>query len=88
MAILAFPLVISFLKPNAPYFSLLRLAKPNAILTAQPPPLNRRYFRRTTAASAVHTSSVQQQSSTDASDEPKKASVLTFQQAIQRLQVS
>ncbi|KAB2015614.1 hypothetical protein ES319_D08G037400v1 [Gossypium barbadense] len=86
MAILAFPLVISFLKPNAPYFSLLRLAKPNAILTAPPPPLNRRYFRRTTAASAVHTSSVQQQSSTDASDEPKKASVLTFQQAIQRLQ--
>ncbi|KAA3471495.1 glycine--tRNA ligase, chloroplastic/mitochondrial 2 isoform X1 [Gossypium australe] len=86
MAILAFPLVISFLKPNAPYFSLLRLAKPNAILTAPPLPLNSRYFRRTAAASAVHTSSVQQQSSTDASDEPKKASVLTFQQAIQRLQ--
>ncbi|KAK8615069.1 hypothetical protein V6N13_068855 [Hibiscus sabdariffa] len=85
MAILAFPLVISFLKPNAPHFALLRLAKPNAILHAPLLPLNRRYFRQTTAAAALHTSSIQQHSSTDVG-EPKKASVLTFQQAIQRLQ--
>ncbi|KAE8673537.1 Glycine--tRNA ligase 2 [Hibiscus syriacus] len=86
MTILAFPLVISFLKPNAPHFSLLRLAKSNAILHPQLPPLSHRYFRQTTTA-AAHTSSIQQHSSTDAGDgEPKKAPVLTFQQAIQRLQ--
>ncbi|XWS35598.1 hypothetical protein CRYUN_Cryun20dG0010900 [Craigia yunnanensis] len=85
MAILAFPLVISFLKPYASHLSFLRVAKPNAILLNAPPSLSRRYFRQTTA-SAVNTSSIQQLSSTNASDEPKKASVLTFQQAIQRLQ--
>ncbi|XP_039064036.1 LOW QUALITY PROTEIN: glycine--tRNA ligase, chloroplastic/mitochondrial 2-like [Hibiscus syriacus] len=87
MAILAFPLVISFLKPNASHFSLIRLAKPNAILHAPLPPLSRRYFRRTTDSAVLRTSSIRQHSSTDAGDgEPKKASVLTFQQAIQRLQ--
>ncbi|XVE76845.1 hypothetical protein DITRI_Ditri13aG0012800 [Diplodiscus trichospermus] len=85
MAILAFPLVISFLKPHAPHLSLLRVAKPSSVLLNSPQLLSRRYFSRTTA-SAVNTSSIQQHSSTNASDEPKKASVLTFQQAIQRLQ--
>ncbi|EOX96483.1 Glycine-tRNA ligases [Theobroma cacao] len=85
MAILTFPLVISFLKPHASHLSLLRLAKPNAILLKAPPSLSRRCFSRTTAF-AVNTSSIQQNSSTNASDEPQKASVLTFQQAIQRLQ--
>ncbi|XVF79751.1 hypothetical protein PTKIN_Ptkin15bG0014700 [Pterospermum kingtungense] len=87
MAILAFPLVISFLKPHSSHFSLFRLAKPNAILFKVPPRprLSRRYFSRT-AASSLSTSSIQQHSSTNADEEPKKASVLTFQQAIQRLQ--
>ncbi|OMO67676.1 Glycine-tRNA ligase, alpha subunit [Corchorus olitorius] len=84
MAILAFPLVISFLKPHASHLSLLRLSRPKAFLLRSPPPLSRRYL---TTASAVNTSSIQQHSSTNVVDEePKKASVLTFQQAIQRLQ--
>ncbi|XP_022733666.1 glycine--tRNA ligase, chloroplastic/mitochondrial 2 isoform X5 [Durio zibethinus] len=83
MAILAFPFVISFLKPHASHLCLLRVAKPNVRLFKTPPPLSRRYFSRTTA-STVNTSSLQQHSSTNA--EPKKACVLTFQQAVQRLQ--
>lgn len=89
MAILAFPLVISFLKPYASNFTFFRVAKPNAVLFKVPPHprLSRRYFSRTSASSSVNTSSIQQHSSTNDKDEPKKASVLTFQQAIQRLQV-
>ncbi|OMP07663.1 Glycine-tRNA ligase, alpha subunit [Corchorus olitorius] len=84
MAILAFPLVISFLKPHASHLSLLRLSRPKAFLLRSPPPLSRRYL---TTASAVNTSSIQQHSSTNLVDEePKNASLLTFQQAIQRLQ--
>ncbi|XP_017973084.1 PREDICTED: glycine--tRNA ligase, chloroplastic/mitochondrial 2 [Theobroma cacao] len=79
-------LVITFLKPHASHLSLLRVAKPNAILLNAPPPLSRRRRFSRTTASAVNTSLVQQNSSTIASDEPQKVSVLTFQHAIQRLQ--
>ncbi|KAK6262210.1 hypothetical protein QUC31_008026, partial [Theobroma cacao] len=79
--------VITFLKPHASHLSLLRVAKPNAILLNAPPPLSRRRRFSRTTASAVNTSLVQQNSSTIASDEPQKVSVLTFQHAIQRLQL-
>ncbi|KAJ4847612.1 Glycine--tRNA ligase, chloroplastic/mitochondrial 2 [Turnera subulata] len=76
MAILALPLVISFLKPHTTTpLSLLR-ATPGRFL------LNRRRFASATPVSAISTSSVHQHSNS----EPQKPTVPTFQQAIQRLQ--
>lgn len=80
MAILALPLVISFLKPHSTHFYLLRPGKPNPSRLYKAP-LSKRFFYRT---SAVSTSTVP---STGSNSETQKASVLTFQQAIQRLQV-
>ncbi|OAY49428.1 glycine--tRNA ligase, chloroplastic/mitochondrial 2 [Manihot esculenta] len=82
MTILALPLVISFLKPQAARLSLFRSS-------ARPKPsclgFNHRHFTRT-SVSAISTSAAPQHSSTDPNNEPLKASVPTFQQAIQRLQ--
>ncbi|KAK4569205.1 hypothetical protein RGQ29_004560 [Quercus rubra] len=86
MAILAFPLVISFLKPHTSGFSLLRVANRNHHLFRP---------RRRYAVSAISTSSStsipQHSPSTDSdssnnNNEAVKSSVPTFQQAIQRLQ--
>ncbi|XP_030938044.1 glycine--tRNA ligase, chloroplastic/mitochondrial 2 isoform X2 [Quercus lobata] len=84
MAILAFPLVISFLKPHTSGFSLLRVANRNHHLFCP---------RRRYAVSAISTSSTsipQHSPSTDSdssnNNEAVKSSVPTFQQAIQRLQ--
>ncbi|CAN6704021.1 unnamed protein product [Malus baccata var. baccata] len=88
MAILALPLVISFLKPHASRLRLLRPGNPNNPTCLYNPlcHLHCRRFTKTTV-SAVSTSAVpQHDSSTNPIDEPRKASVLTFQQAIQRLQ--
>ncbi|CAN6566503.1 unnamed protein product [Malus baccata var. baccata] len=88
MAILALPLVISFLKPHASRLRLLRPGNPNNPTCLYNPlcHLHCRRFTKTTV-SAVSTSAVpQHDSSTNPNDEPRKASVLTFQQAIQRLQ--
>uniref|UniRef100_A0A2N9GJV3 glycine--tRNA ligase n=1 Tax=Fagus sylvatica TaxID=28930 RepID=A0A2N9GJV3_FAGSY len=83
MAILAFPLVISFLKPHTFRFSLLRTANRNHLFS-------RRHFTRTTTVSSISTSTIpQHSSSTDSNNnnnEALKSSVPTFQQAIQRLQ--
>ncbi|KAK7816123.1 glycine--trna ligase [Quercus suber] len=92
MAILAFPLVISFLKPHTSGFSLLRIANRNHHHHLFRP---RRHF----AVSAISTSSTsipQHSPSTDFdsdsnsnnnNSEAIKSPVPTFQQAIQRLQV-
>ncbi|RXH93417.1 hypothetical protein DVH24_013993 [Malus domestica] len=88
MAILALPLVISFLKPHASRLRLFRPGNPNNP-TCLYNPLCHSHCRRftKTTVSAVSTSAVpQHDSSTNPNDEPRKASVLTFQQAIQRLQ--
>ncbi|KAM1370041.1 hypothetical protein ACFX15_039805 [Malus domestica] len=88
MAILALPLVISFLKPHASRLRLLRPGNPNNPTCLYNPlcHLHCRRFTKTTV-SAVSTFAVpQHDSSTNPNDEPRKASVLTFQQAIQRLQ--
>ncbi|KAF2311052.1 hypothetical protein GH714_019304 [Hevea brasiliensis] len=81
MAILALPLVISFLKPQAARLSFLRLSartKPSCL------GFNHRHFTRT-SVSAISTSAAPQHSSTDPNNKPLKTSVPTFQQAIQRL---
>ncbi|XP_057492068.1 glycine--tRNA ligase, chloroplastic/mitochondrial 2 isoform X1 [Actinidia eriantha] len=78
MAILSLPMVISLLKPHKTplFFLFARAHNPNL--------LRKRYFAKTTF-SAITTSSNPIHSSTN--PEPsKKASVPTFQQAIQRLQ--
>ncbi|EEF50248.1 glycine--tRNA ligase, chloroplastic/mitochondrial 2 isoform X2 [Ricinus communis] len=83
MSILTLPLVISFLKPQTGCLSLFRLyagrSNPSRL------GLNRRHLTKTTV-SAISTSAVQQHSSAGPNSEPHKASVPTFQQAIQRLQ--
>lgn len=79
MAILSLSLVTSILRPHKPHLSFLFTTKPNPIL------LQRRRFTKTVA---VSTSSTAHQSSLNPNSDPiKKASVPTFQQAIQRLQV-
>ncbi|CAI0446273.1 unnamed protein product [Linum tenue] len=86
MAILALPMVISFLKPQACSLSLFR-----SVIGVNPSRfrVTRRHFRRTTV-SAISNSAFQQQhqhSSTEPNSEPpRKPLALTFQQAIQRLQ--
>lgn len=87
MAILALPLVISALKPHTSRLFLLRAGAPNPSRLCNPLGYYQRHFTKT-SVSAISTSAVPQQSSTDPVTEPKKASVLTFQQAIQRLQVT
>ncbi|XP_061374276.1 glycine--tRNA ligase, chloroplastic/mitochondrial 2 isoform X2 [Gastrolobium bilobum] len=86
MGIMALPLVISVLKPHAPRLSLFRHANPTLLL--------RRRSRQFTAASAATTPpppslshhSSSSSSSTNPNIHAHKASSLTFQQAIQRLQ--
>lgn len=85
MAILTLPLVTSILKPHKHNLSLIFTKS-----TGNPFTLKHRLFFRRTIGPAVSTnSSVSQESSTDpfSSEQPKKSSVPTFQQAIQRLQV-
>ncbi|KAK9273495.1 hypothetical protein L1049_018305 [Liquidambar formosana] len=87
MAILAFPLVTSILKPHTSHFSFLLAGRRNPIRLCKP--LSRRLHHRhfLTTLSAITSSAVPQHSSTDPTTETKKkASVPTFQQAIQRLQ--
>ncbi|XP_019173207.1 PREDICTED: glycine--tRNA ligase, chloroplastic/mitochondrial 2 isoform X1 [Ipomoea nil] len=81
MAGLAFPLVTSILKTHNTRFSFLLTAGPPA-----PVLLRRRFFSRT-AISAVNTHSVSHNCSAGHNSEnQKKSSAPTFQQAIQRLQ--
>ncbi|XP_008232526.1 PREDICTED: glycine--tRNA ligase, chloroplastic/mitochondrial 2 [Prunus mume] len=84
MAILALPLVISFLKPHTSRHFLLRPGRPNPTHLCNPLGYCRRFTK--TSVSAISTSAAQHDSSTNPISVPQKASVLTFQQAIQRLQ--
>ncbi|KAH0980588.1 hypothetical protein GBA52_007765 [Prunus armeniaca] len=85
MAILALPLVISFLKPHTSRLFLLRPGRPNPTHLCNPLGYCRRFTK--TSVSAISTSAApQHDSSTNPISVPQKASVLTFQQAIQRLQ--
>ncbi|KAB1225138.1 Glycine--tRNA ligase 2, chloroplastic/mitochondrial [Morella rubra] len=84
MAILTFPLVISFLKPHTSRFSFLRAGKPIPSRLDRPL-VPRRHLTRT-FVSAISTSAIQQHSSADPNKEPLRASVPSFQQAVQRLQ--
>ncbi|GAV59119.1 tRNA-synt_2e domain-containing protein/tRNA_synt_2f domain-containing protein [Cephalotus follicularis] len=77
MAILALPLVISFLKPHQ---NRLFLFNPN------PSRLFKPRLTRTAVSAITTSSSIQRHSSTDPNNEPHKPSIPTFQQAIQRLQ--
>ncbi|KAI3845045.1 hypothetical protein MKX03_021533 [Papaver bracteatum] len=85
MAILAFPLALTFLKPQRTHFSILFASKGN------PNHFNNSYFHtsrrrlRKTSVSALITSSVSQSSSKDTKS-LTGPSIPTFQQAIQRLQ--
>ncbi|KAJ7950770.1 Glycine--tRNA ligase 2, chloroplastic/mitochondrial [Quillaja saponaria] len=83
MAILAFPLVISVLKPHTSHLSLLRLGK--AITSRFSQPLRRCQLARTTVSS-FSTAAILEHSPTDSKSESQKPSGLTFQQAILRLQ--
>lgn len=76
MAILVLPLITSILKPHKTHFSFLPL----------PIILHRRFFSKSSTVSALSTSSSSSHVSHN-SENQKKASVPTFQQAIQRLQV-
>ncbi|RZC74467.1 hypothetical protein C5167_049951 [Papaver somniferum] len=86
MAILAFPLALTFLKPQTTHFLILLASKGN------PNHFNNSYFHtsrrglRKTSVSALTTSSVSQSSSKDTKS-LTGPSIPTFQQAIQRLQV-
>lgn len=75
MAILVLPLITSILKPHKTHFSFLPL----------PIILHRRFFSKSSTVSALSTSSSSSHVSHN-SENQKKASVPTFQQAIQRLQ--
>ncbi|KAA8515843.1 hypothetical protein F0562_019022, partial [Nyssa sinensis] len=83
MAIVALPLVTSLFRPHKPHFSsFFFTTRPNLLL------LNksfRRGFSKTTV-SALTTSASPHQSPSKDSERHKKATVPTFQQAIQRLQ--
>lgn len=85
MAIFTLPLVISVLKPHAIDLALLRARKLNPGWLCKPL-LSLRNFNGA-SVSAISTSAIQEHSSTDPNRGPQKASVHTFQQAIQRLQV-
>ncbi|XP_059633828.1 glycine--tRNA ligase, chloroplastic/mitochondrial 2 isoform X2 [Cornus florida] len=84
MAILTLPLVTSILKPHKTHLSsFVFITRSNHLLLNRS--LNRRFAKTTVCA--ITTSATQQYSysSTD-SKQPKKVSIPTFQQAIQRLQ--
>ncbi|XP_054784109.1 glycine--tRNA ligase, chloroplastic/mitochondrial 2 isoform X2 [Prosopis cineraria] len=83
MAILALPLVISVLKPHSSHLSVFRAGKvaANGLYS----PLCRRQFT-SAPVFAIGTASISRHSSTEPKSQTEKASVLTFQQAIQRLQ--
>ncbi|KAJ4727275.1 Glycine--tRNA ligase, chloroplastic/mitochondrial 2 [Melia azedarach] len=85
MAILALPLVISILKPRASHLSFLcsRIQSPSRFCKS-PPQSSRRIAG--TSVRAISTSAIQEHASTEQNNEAQKASVPTFQQAIQRLQ--
>lgn len=83
MAILALPLFASFLKHHT-YLISIRSRKPLSSSFCKSP--YRRQFNKT-CASAISPSTTLQHSSTDSKSYDSKSSVLTFQQAIQRLQV-
>lgn len=87
MAILALPLVISILKPRASHLSFLcsRIQSPSRFCKS-PPQSSRRIAG--TSVRAISTSAIQEHASTEQNNEAQKASVPTFQQAIQRLQVN
>ncbi|MCL7046918.1 hypothetical protein MKW94_006110 [Papaver nudicaule] len=85
MAILAFPLALTFLKPHRTHFSVLFASKGN------PNHFNYSYFHtshrlRKTSVSALTTSSSVSQTSSKDTKSVTRASIPTFQQAIQRLQ--
>ncbi|CAN1248918.1 Glycine--tRNA ligase, chloroplastic/mitochondrial 2 [Linum perenne] len=82
MAILTLPLVISVLKPQARFSFLCYVGdlNPNRLR------FSRRHFRRTIVSSTSTSAFQQLQSSTKPESKPLKSSILTFQQAIQRLQ--
>ncbi|KAH9733452.1 glycine--tRNA ligase 2 [Citrus sinensis] len=85
MAILALPLAISILKPRASHLSFFCAGNPSPSWFCLSP-LCRRQFHRTSVC-AITTSAIQEPPSTEPNNERQKASVPTFQQAIQRLQV-
>ncbi|KAM6542280.1 hypothetical protein CsatB_006727 [Cannabis sativa] len=80
MAILAFPLLISFLKPQSSRISF-HLYAPKSFSTRFPNPFTASRRSTATPLSAITTSSA-----TTAEAPQPKSSLLTFQQAIQRLQ--
>lgn len=84
MAILALPLAISILKPRASHLSFFCAGNPSPSWFCLSP-LCRRQFHRTSVC-AITTSAIQEPPSTEPNNERQKASVPTFQQAIQRLQ--
>ncbi|KAG7013827.1 Glycine--tRNA ligase, chloroplastic/mitochondrial 2, partial [Cucurbita argyrosperma subsp. argyrosperma] len=84
MAILALPLFASFLKHHTYYRLSIRSRKPLSSSFYKSP--YRRHFNKT-YASAISPSTTQQHSSTDSESYVSKPTILTFQQAIQRLQV-
>lgn len=84
MAMLAFPLVISVLRPQPSRLSFCHRSRFRLRRHL------RAAFRRRfagTSVSAISTSAAPQHSSKDSNSDPQNPSVLTFQQAIQRLQV-
>lgn len=83
MAILALPLLASFLKHHTFRLSI-RSRKPLSSSFCKSP--YRRQFSKT-CASAISPSTTLHHSSADSKSDGSKSSVLTFQQAIQRLQV-
>ncbi|GMN55645.1 hypothetical protein TIFTF001_024757 [Ficus carica] len=83
MAMLAFPLVVSILRPQPSRLSFChrnRFRLRRHLRAA----LRRRFAG--TSVSAISTSAAPQHSSKDSNSDPQNPSVLTFQQAIQRLQ--
>ncbi|KAM6542610.1 hypothetical protein CsatB_007057 [Cannabis sativa] len=85
MAILAFPLVISFLKPQPSRISF-HLYAAKSFPTRFPNPFTATRRFTGTPVSAITTSSATAEAPQLSNSEPPKSSVLTFQQAIQRLQ--
>ncbi|XP_028790391.1 glycine--tRNA ligase, chloroplastic/mitochondrial 2, partial [Neltuma alba] len=83
MAILALPLVVSVLKPHPSHLMVLRAGKVAANGLCLP--LSRRQFTSANV-SAAGAASISRHSSTELKSQTEKGSVLTFQQAIQRLQ--
>ncbi|KAK4267917.1 hypothetical protein QN277_024636 [Acacia crassicarpa] len=83
MAILALPLVVSVLKPHSYHLLVFRAGKVAANGLLLPP--SRRQFT-SAPVSAIGAASISRHSSTEPKSQTEKSTVLTFQQAIQRLQ--